>query len=196
MNILRNILLALAVIVVIATVGIYFLPNNYSISNTVEINRPADLVFQQVANFNHWDKWSPWREMEPTAKISIEGAAATEGHKMSWEGEKLGSGSATLVAVAENEALVYSNHFVKPMEASAKDYWRFETMGDKTKVTWTSTGGLKFPFGRLFGLIIDNAVSKPEKKGLENLKTVCEAMPLPTSPAVIDSAAIVNPVAP
>lgn len=196
MNILRNVLLALAVITGIAIVGIYFLPNSYSISNTVEINRPTVLVFNQVADFKNWEKWSPWHEMEPTAKITIEGVGSAEGHKMSWNGEKLGAGNSTLAAVAENEALVYTNHFVKPIEATAKDYWRFETIGDKTKVTWTSTGGLKFPFGRLFGLMIDNAVSKPQKKGLENLKQVCEAIPLPVPAALTDSTATLAPAVP
>ncbi len=194
MGILKNILIALAVIVVIAAVGIYFLPNSYSLTNSIEINRPADLVYNQVADFNKWSAWSPWAEQDPKAKITIEGAPGSEGQKMSWEGEKVGAGTMTLVAAAENESLVCSDVFLKPMEATAKDYWRFESDSTGTKVTWVTSGGLKYPFGRLFGLAIDKFVGETERHGLENLKKVCEAIEVVPPVAVIDSSvAVVTP---
>jgi len=192
MNIIKNILIALTVILVIAGVGIYFLPNSYTITNTVEIDRPASVVYGQVADFSKWSAWSPWKEQEPNAKITVEGAAGTEGHKMSWQGEKLGEGSMTLVAVNENAALVCSDVFLKPMNATAKDYWRFEGNGTKTKVTWTTAGGLKYPIGRLFGLAVDKVVGETEKHGLENLKKACELIEITQPVAVADSTVIVT----
>ena len=187
MKILKSLLIALAVIIAIAGVGIYFLPNSYSLTNTIEIDRPASVVYGQVADFSKWSAWSPWKEMEPTAKITVEGTAGTEGHKMSWEGEKVGEGSMTLVATAENESLVCSDVFVKPMVSTAKDYWRFESdSSGKTKVTWVTAGGLKFPFGRLFGLAVDKMVGSNERHGLENLKKICEAIPV-AAPVVADT---------
>lgn len=191
MKILKNLLIAFAVIVVIAGVVIYFLPNNYSISHSIVIDRPAPLVYEQVADFSKWSAWSPWKEKEPTAKITVEGKAGETGHKMSWEGEQVGRGSMTLVATDENEALVCSDTFVKPMNAVSKDYWRFEGQGDKTTVTWTTGGGLKYPFGRLFGLAVDKVIGETEKHGLDNLKKVCEAMPAPAAVASTDTSAAV-----
>lgn len=189
MKVLKSILIALVVIVIIAAIGIYFLPNNYELSNSIVINRPASLVYSQVADFNKWSSWSPWKEKEPTAKITIEGAAGTEGQKMSWEGEKVGSGMMTLVAAADNESLVCSDVFVKPMNATSKDYWRFETDSNGTKVTWTTTGGLKYPMGRLFGLAVNKVVGDTEKHGLENLKKVCETIEVAPPVALNDSSA-------
>ena len=189
MNIAKNILIALAVIIVIAGAGIYFLPNNYTLTNSIEINRPASVVYAQVADFNKWQAWSPWRDKEPTAKMTYEGTAGTEGHKMSWEGEKVVVGSMTLVATAENESLVCSDVFVKPMNATAKDYWRFEGEGNKTKVTWVSSGGLKYPMGRLFGLAADKMIGETERHGLENLKKICEAIEIPAPVVATDSTA-------
>lgn len=191
MSILKNILIALGVIVVIAGVGIYFLPNSYTLTNSIVINRPAEVVYGQVADFNKWGAWSPWKEQEPTAKITVEGTAGAEGQKMSWQGEKVGEGSMTLVASDENEALVCSDVFVKPMNATSKDYWRFETDSNGTKVTWTTAGGLKYPMGRLFGLAIDKMVGGTERHGLENLKKVCEAIEVAPQVAVVDSNTVV-----
>lgn len=188
MSIVKNLGIAFLVILVIAGVGIYFLPNAYTITNSIEINRPASLVYAQVADFKKWPAWSPWYEKEPTAKVTVEGNAGAEGQKMSWEGEKVGTGYMTLVATGENEALVCTDVFVKPMEGTAKDYWRFEGIGDKTTVLWTTAGGLKYPFGRLFGLVVDKVVGETERKGLENLKKVCEAMEMPAPPiATVDT---------
>lgn len=94
----------------------------------------------------------------------------------------------TLVVAGENEALVCSDVFTRPMDATAKDYWRFEDKGDKTNVVWITSGGLKYPFGRLFGLAVDKVVGDTERKGLENLKKVCEAMEMPAAPvATVDT---------
>ncbi|HLP52590.1 MAG TPA: SRPBCC family protein [Chitinophagales bacterium] len=191
MSIAKNLLIALVLILVIATGVIYFLPNNYSLSNSIEIDRPATLVYQQVADFNKWGAWSPWKEMEPDAKVTIEGTPGVEGHKMSWEGKKVGTGHMTLTAYGENESLVCTDVFEKPWSATAKDYWVFEETNGKTKVTWITGGGLKFPFGRLAGLRMEKIVGDPERKGLANLKQVCEAMEQPAvATLVVDSSTI------
>jgi hypothetical protein len=187
MSIVRNLLIAFAIILVIAAVGIYFLPNNYTLTNSIVIDRSPELVYGQVSDFNKWAAWSPWQEQEPTAKVTYEGTPGNEGHKMSWSGEKVGEGSMTLVATAENESLICRDVFVKPMNSTAKDYWRFETDSNRTKVTWITTGGLKYPFGRLFGLAVDKVVGETERHGLENLKKVCEAIDIPQPVATVDS---------
>lgn len=191
MSIVKNLLIAFAVILVIASVGIYFLPNTYTLTNSIVINRSPELVYAQVADFNKWAAWSPWQEKEPNAKVTYEGTGGAEGHKMSWEGKKVGEGSMTLVAAAENESLVCTDVFVKPMKATAKDYWHFGTDSNGTKVTWITTGGLKYPFGRLFGLAVYKVVGDTERHGLENLKKVCEAIEVAQPVAVIDSAGMI-----
>jgi len=194
MKILKNVLIALGVIIIIAAIGIYFLPSHYQISNSIEINKPIDVVYSHVADYNEWKAWSPWAEMEPEAKSTIEGEPGTIGHKMSWEGAKLGVGSMTIADINVNVAIASDLDFLKPMKATSKDYWKFETVGDKTKATWMSSGDLSYPLGRLFGLSIDKMIGSTERHGLDNLKKVCEAMETP-APSVTDTAATVATVA-
>src|SRR3954468_10394147 len=99
MKILKNVLIALGVILVIGAIGTYFLPSHYQISNSIEINKPVDVVYAQVADYNNWKAWGPWIEMEPDAKITLAGNPAEVGHSMSWDGKKLGEGSMTIAAV-------------------------------------------------------------------------------------------------
>ena len=76
-----------------------------------------------------------------------------------------------------NKTISSELNFVKPFKAEAKDIWQLEAMGDKTKVTWINSGGLKYPFGRLFGLSVDKMMDKQHTKGLNNLKKYCESLP-------------------
>lgn len=190
MKILKNVLIGLAVVIVIALIGIYFLPSHYKIINSIEIERPVDVVYAQVADYGKWNDWSPWVEMEPDAKITIEGEPGTVGHKMTWEGKKLGLGSITIDAVNANAGIASDLEFKKPMEATSRDFWKFESMGNKTKATWTSSGDLSYPFGRVFGLNMDKMVGDPQRHGLDNLKKLCESIEVAPMTAASDSTVI------
>jgi hypothetical protein len=50
-KILKSILIALGLISMIVLGGIYFLPNSYSVSQTIEINRPHETVYRMVSNY-------------------------------------------------------------------------------------------------------------------------------------------------
>jgi hypothetical protein len=181
MSMLKKMLLALGIILVIAAVGVYFLPNQYNVSNSIEINKPVDVVYAQLNDFNRWHAWSPWAEKEPTAQTTIEGTPGAKGHKMSWDGKQLGAGSMTLSWADMNKTIHSDLEFLKPFKAKAKDQWDFEAVGDKTKVTWTNSGGLAYPMGRLFGISVSKMMNEEQRHGLDNLKKYCESMPAPVA---------------
>src|SRR5579862_2577057 len=176
MKIVMRVLMALGIILVIAAVGIYFMPNHYQISNSIEINKPVDVVYAQLSDFNKWNNWSPWHEKEPTAKTTFEGTPGAKGHRMSWEGKQLGEGSLTLSWAKMNTTIHSDLDFIKPFKSQAKDQWDLEAVGDKTKVTWTNSGGLSFPIGRLFGISVNKMMNAEQQHGLDNLKQYCEKL--------------------
>jgi hypothetical protein len=190
MKLLKPILIALVVLAIAGTIAVYFLPNQYSVSNSIEINQRPDVIYAQLYDFNKWGTWDPWMEADPEAKVTIEGSPGAPGHKMSWDGKKSGMGSMTLVASGANQFVYSQLDFIKPFKAQAKDKITLEANGDKTKVTWTNTGGLAFPFGRLFGLSVDKMLGADQRKGLDKLKKYTEAIPAPVPVAeVADSTA-------
>ena len=93
----------------------------------------------------------------------------------------------TLSWAEPNKSIHSDLEFLKPMKAQAKDIWQLEAMGDKTKVTWTNTGGLAYPSGRLFGLMVNKMMGEQQNKGLSNLKKYCEALPAPQPVVASDS---------
>ena len=188
MKALKNTGIALVLIAAIVLIVLYFMPNQYSISHSIEIERPASAVYAQVYDFNKWGTWDPWMKLDPAAKVTIEGTPGLPGHKMSWNGKKSGSGSITVKSTLTNQ-LVYSElEIVKPMASKGKDIITLEQVGDKTKVTWTNSGGLTFPWGRFRGLFINKMYGKAQQDGLQTLKTFVEAQPV-VPVAVADSTA-------
>jgi len=186
MKILKNILIALLVIIVGGGIVVYFLPKEFTVSNSIEINKPAELVYAQLYDYNKWGNWDPWMEMDPNARITIEGTPGTPGHKMSWDGKKSGVGSITVVSAGANQFVYSRLDFVKPFKSTFTDMMKLESMDGRTKVTWINKGGLPFPFGRLMGLSIDKMLGGDQRKGLEKLKTFTESIPTP-APAVADT---------
>ncbi|MBL0309427.1 MAG: SRPBCC family protein [Bacteroidetes bacterium] len=192
MRILKSILIALAVIFVIAGIGIYFLPNHYEVSKTIEINKPASVVYSQIADFSKWNGWDPWKEMDPSSVGKIEGDPGTIGHRMTWKGDKTGEGTMSIAYLQTNSSVNLDMEFLKPMRASAKSMWIIDEDKGVSKVTWSTRGGLKFPIGRLFGLTVDKILGGDQEHGLENLKKVCEAIPTPEPVAsVVDTAEVI-----
>ena len=187
MKIVKNIGLALLVIIAISLVVLYFMPNEYKVSNSVEINKPAELIYAQVYDFNKWGTWDPWAEMDPNAKYTFEGAPGKPGHRMSWDSKKIGVGSLTIKSAGVNEHVYSQLEFTKPFKLSAKDMILLEPNGDKTKVTWTTSGGLSFPKQRIMGLFMDKMLGADQRKGLEKLKNFVEAMPVAPLTASADS---------
>jgi hypothetical protein len=182
MNIFRNIVLAVLVVIGIALVGVYFLPDSYTVSRAIEIDRTPDEVLARITNYNTWSDWSPWYEQEPTAKQTFEGTAGQPGHKMTWKGEKLGEGSLTLESVSVTEGVVARLEFIQPFKSKADDIWLLEKTDAGTKLTWVSKGPLSYPAGRLFGLSVENMLGADKEKGLAKLKNVLE---LPTTAELI-----------
>jgi hypothetical protein len=191
MKILKNLLIALAVIVVVAGIVLYFLPKEFTVSNSIEINRPAGMVYAQISDYNKWGTWDPWMKMDPDAKVTIEGTPGTAGQKMSWQGKKSGVGNITVVSAGFNDFIYSDLEMVKPVKSSGKDMLKLEAEGDKTKITWTNRGGLPFPGGRIFGLFVNKMYGKAQTDGLQALKTAVEAMPMPAAQApAADSTAV------
>lgn len=173
MKIAKSILGALGLILLIALTGVYFLPDRYTVQQSIDINCPRSVVYEYVGDYSKWQKWSPLLEVDPATSVAYEGKPGTNGHKMSWQGKKTGSGSLTIVRSSDS-GIDGELNIQKPVTSVGHDKWQFVQHGKQTKVTWNSTGPLKYPFGRLMGISLDQMLGSQEKQGLEKLKAVCE----------------------
>ncbi len=166
-------LVIIAALLVIAAV----LPKDVTLEESTVIKAPADKIFKQVDDFNIWPAWSPWgNELDSTTKYTYEGAEHGLGAIQKWKGEKAGEGTQTITAWDENKLIKTEIEFIGM--GSAKSGWTFEESEDGTKVSWSfEMSDLKYPLGRIFGLMGKNSVKKDYIKGLANLKEYVESLP-------------------
>lgn len=151
------------------------LPARYAITRSTTIARPPGVVFDAIANLNRYREWNPWQKSEPESRQTVTGEPGAIGHAYAWDGKKIGAGSLTLRKTVPGQAIEFDLRFIRPWKSSADDTWRFEPEGENgTRVTWSNTGGLPYPMGRLFGPILSKTLGKQFEEGLASLKQLVE----------------------
>lgn len=167
------ILLGLIIILLVAAA---LMPKTFSIEKSIVIKKPMDTTMNFVSDLNHYSKWNPWQQTDPTATNTISGTPHSPGHKYAWEGKKVGVGVLTLES-RDNKHIHFLLEFFKPWKSKAKDNWHFEQWGDgsETKVTWQNSGELPWPMARLMGPMINKNLNHQFQAGLENLKKMVES---------------------
>jgi hypothetical protein len=172
---LRNILIAVALIVVAFVVLVALQPSEFRISRTATIDAPAPVVFEQVNDFHKWS-WNPWGKIDPAMKQSYEGAPSGTGAVYTWAGNNsVGEGRMTITESRPYEQIRIQLEFLKPMAATNTAEFRFQPHGETTDVTWSMTGKNGF-MGKAAGLFMDmeEMVGGQFEKGLADMKAAAE----------------------
>jgi len=172
---LKKILIGLAVLITLFVVIVAAQPSDYHVERSLEVNAPADVVWEQVSDFGAWKAWSPWHKMDPDQKTSITGTAGMVGHRSSWDGEKTGKGSQEVVTADKPTHLGMRLVMLEPMPDEAKTGFRLESAEDTTKVTWYIDGNNSF-VKKFFALVMgmDTMLGEMFDQGLADLKPIVE----------------------
>lgn len=174
MRVLKALAIFVFVIVVLFLLIAAFLPSNVHVKESIEINAPVNIVFEQVRDFNNWAKWSPFQENDPGMITTIEGKTAGVGAMMTWVSRD-GNGSLNLIEVIQNICVKGELNY-EGMNKSYIDF-EFETIPQGTMVTWgLDVMDLPYPFGRWRGVFIGNKMKPDFQQGLNNLKSICETV--------------------
>jgi len=167
-------IIILIIIILFLVIGI-FLPSKVVVEESITINQKPNVVFKQVNKLKNRDVWSAYKEFDTASIITFEGPDLGVGAKYIWTGGIKGDGSLTII-----ESVPYSkirSSFDFSEKGGAEEIWTFEEAGDGAKVTWQTTIiDLQYPFGRWAALFINGMMKPIQKKGLENLQNVCEAI--------------------
>ncbi len=178
MAILKNIVIALVVLLgLLAGIGM-LLPRQVHVERSIVIDAPRATIFALVDGYKQFNKWSPWAALDPDAKYTSEGPEFGVGAKQSWTGDpkKVGSGSQEIVEVKPME-LVKSKLDLGP-QGIASVQFALAAEASGTKVTWSLDSDLGAgPIGRYFGLMMDGWIGPDYEKGLAGLKALAESLP-------------------
>lgn len=173
MRILKIVLIAIAILIGLYLLISLFLPSNYNVSRTININSSRRAVFNQVNEFRNWEAWSPWMAKDSTLALRYSDNSEGKGANLSWTSELTNNGSQQIIAVFEMDTIRTALNFEGGDPAN--EYWYFNAAGDnRTELTWGRTGELSF-FNRFSGLFIDGNIGGDFETGLSNLKYLVES---------------------
>lgn len=161
----------IAVLVVIA----FILPKIYKVERMVYISADKGLIYNLTSNFTKWHLWVPWtKEMDSTAVFEIQGMDGQVGSIWKWKGKKMGEGTMTATDLVPGQLVAYDLSFNQGKYQSKGKVIIEE--GDSCKVSWTDEGDLGYnPLSRYMGLFMEKMMGPDFEKGLNKLKTLCEA---------------------
>lgn len=175
-NLISKILIGLAGLILGFLIAIYLQPNDYRISRSIVIAKPAAEIFPHINNLKNWEAWSPWLEFDPKATNSYSGPEGGVGAVSSWDGEKIGQGSMTVINIEQDQLVKFKLDFVKPMKDTSNAEFVLKQVEDGTKVTWAMYGKHDSFLRKLsWPVMCSRMVGMQFDKGLKKLKSIVEA---------------------
>lgn len=153
----------------------FLLPGEVHISRSITIDAPIDRVFEQVNDLRNWEKWSPWKRMDPMMEMTFSNPPIGENAYYKWDSQNkhLGSGTMTLAKVVNNEEIVTALHNEKWGDGNSTFLFGHE--GKEVEVTWKMDVDLgAMPWSKYFGLMMKSEMQKQFDKGLDGIKFYAE----------------------
>ena len=182
-------LITAAVIAILAIAGTR--PATFHVERDTLTNAPPQTVFSLVNDLNRFHEWSPWQQLDPNLKSSIEGSGVGAGSTYSWTGnDQVGEGRMSITASTPANHVTLKLEFLKPWKSTTDMHFRIVPDGNGSRVTWAMDGTNNF-MAKVMSLFMsmDRAIGKDFEHGLANLKQVSEnTAALPVSASADSSA--------
>lgn len=185
---IRRLFAVLLVIVILILIVGFMLPRQVTVERSMSIDQPADVIFEVLADFRHFSKWSPWHERDPDAGYRIEGRPSGVGATLVWSDEQgSGAGRLWIVDLVPNERIDME---MELGDSEVDSYFLIEPDGLGQRVTW----GMQVEFGtfdltgRYIGLMLPSLVGRSYRDGLERLAAYLDRTPgqVPPVPEGLD----------
>ena len=173
---LKNIVIAVVVVIIGLLVFAATRPDSFSVQRTTSIHAPADKVFALVNDFHRWGEWSPWEKLDPEMKRTFSGPTAGPGTVYEWTGNsKVGAGRMEILSATPASKVDIKLDFIKPFEGHNVAEFTLTPQGENTQVVWVMHGPAPF-VTKLMGVFVsmDSMIGKDFEAGLANMKSAAE----------------------
>jgi uncharacterized protein YndB with AHSA1/START domain len=151
--------------------------DTYTVERSVLIAAPAPRVFEQVADFRNWPRWSPWEGIDPDLKRTYSGPESGTGAVYAWSGNRrAGKGRMEIVEAVDPSEVRIDLVFEKPWKARNDTAFTIRREGDQSRVTWSMTGR-RTVMTKLMGIVksMDDFLGPDFERGLAQLKATAES---------------------
>lgn len=176
---ISKILLGLAAVLAILVVVILMRPDDFKVTRSATMAATPQAVFDQINDFHQWDAWSPWKQLDPDAKITFDGPQSGKGAVFKWAGNSnAGEGQQTIEESIPGELIRIRLEFIKPFPGVSQTEFTFKPEGANTQVTWTMSGENNF-MAKAMSLVIDcdKMMGGFFEEGLASIKRIVETAP-------------------
>ena len=157
--------------------GFFVLEDKIQVKRSIEINRPAKMVFKAVNSMHHFNQWSPWSELDPDATYQFTGSENGVGSKMAWQGnQEVGTGTQEIIESTPYESIKTELYFDGQGDDPSWSSIIITEQGESVNVDWVFDADFKGNvLGRYFGMMMDDMLGPQYEKGLSKLKTLVES---------------------
>lgn len=171
---MRNILIGVVGIAAAFVGFVAMQPGELRVERSALVHAPAEVVFDQLDDFEAWHTWNPWSEMDPNMKREITGPQSGVGAGYTWTGnDEVGKGSMEILEIDPAKRVKYDLKFIEPFEDQSYTTITLAPEADGTKVTWLMTSDNGF-MDKLVGLAMDmdGMIGGDFERGLAKLDVV------------------------
>lgn len=150
--------------------------DSYRVERSTTVAAPPARVYEQIADFHNWTKWSPWEGIDPQLQRAYSGPESGPGAAYSWSGNrKAGKGRMQITDATEPSNVQIDLVFEKPWKARNDTVFTIEPDEAGSRVTWSMSGKKTF-MTKVMGIFksMDQMVGPDFEKGLARLKTAAE----------------------
>lgn len=176
MRALKIVLIILVSLAVVAVILGLTGSDTFRYERSVTIAAPSNVVYGHTSSLGAMDKWSPWNDLDPNMKKTLEGTDGTLGATAKWEGnDDVGKGEQRIDSLVPDKLVRTHLTFIEPFASESDALIELQGMGDSTKVTWAMVGENGFMsklMGKFFDM--DAMIGKDFEKGLGRLKELAE----------------------
>ena len=174
MTALKNVLLTVLGLVAILLIIGLFLPSEYRVARTIDIDAPASDVYEHVVDLKRWQAWGVWFKRDPEMKVVYSGPEKAIGMKSAWESESQGNGEMQITKLQHNKEVVYDLYF-PDMDMRSEGRFVITETEQGARIEWSDSGDVgNNPVNRYFVLFLDDMLGPDFEAGLSNLKTIVE----------------------
>ena len=180
MKILKWIVIILVVIVGLFLVYNATQPDHIAVEESIIIDAPPSMVFEEISDYNNWKKWSAWDKLDPNMTQEYTGEPGTIGYTNTWKSnvQEVGNGKQEIVEVEKDKMLKSKMNFEGWDADNFATFTLEEVEGGKTKVTWDMDGAKTPFFMNFMNGFMQPTIVKSYKSSLASLKETVESKPV------------------
>ena len=168
------ILLCVLIIIAIPFIIALFSARQYTITRTILINRPQQVVFDYSKILRNGELYNKWVMTDPVMKKTFTGSDGTVGFIYAWESEnkQVGKGEQEITQIIESEKISSEVRFIQPFTGKAQTHMETSPLAEnQTKLTWVFTGELNYMMRVIHMLLnLKKALTKDIDTSLSLLK--------------------------